>query len=137
MVSTQFKINFQKLPPRTISYRVFTNFIKSDSESDLFLALLSNPFVSHNYGQFVSTFKKILDKHDPIKRRKIRGNQKPFMNKPLHDDRRSCEDQNYSILSRKQSYPQIGRNTVSKGITVLNYAIKPEGHTLPTCSLVI
>ena len=83
MVLTQFKITFQKLPPRTISYRVFTNFVKSDFERDLFLALLSNPFVSHNYGQFLSTFEKILDKHAPIKRRKIRGNQKPFMNKPL------------------------------------------------------
>ena len=37
----------------------------------------------HNYGQFLPTFEKILDKHAPIKRRKIRGNQKPFMNKPL------------------------------------------------------
>ena len=83
MVLTQFKITFQKLPPRTISYRVFTNFVRSDFERDLFLALLSNPFVSHNYGKFLSTFEKILDKHAPIKRRKIRGNQKPFMNKPL------------------------------------------------------
>ena len=83
MVLTQFKITFQKLPPRTISYRVFTNFVKSDFESDLFLALLSNPFVSHNHGQFLSMFEKILDKHAPIKRRKIRGNQTPFMNKPL------------------------------------------------------
>ena len=49
----------------------------------IFLALLSNPFVSRNNRQFLSTFEKILDKHAPIKRRKIRGNQKPFMNKPL------------------------------------------------------
>ena len=83
---TEFKITFQKLPPRTISYRVFNNFAESDFESDLFLALLSKPFVSHSYGQFLLTFEKILDKHappPPIKRRKIGGNQKPFMNTPL------------------------------------------------------
>ena len=70
MVLTQVKITFQKLPPRTISYRVFTNFVKRDFERNLFLTLLSNPFVSHNYGQFLSTFEKILDKHAPIKRKK-------------------------------------------------------------------
>ena len=69
IILTQFKITFHKLRPRTISYRVFTNFVKRDFENDLFLTLLSNPFVSRNYGRFLSTFEKILDKHAPIKRR--------------------------------------------------------------------
>ena len=69
---TQFKITFQKLPPLTISYRVFNNFAESDFESDLFLALLSKPFVSHSYGQFLLTFEKILDKQCPHKDKKDR-----------------------------------------------------------------
>ena len=129
MVLTQFKITFQNYFPG----QFHTNFVKSDFESDLFLALFSNSFVSYNYGQFLSKFEKILDKHAP---RKIRGNQKLFMNKPLRQ----------AIMSRSKLLSTFQKTKLSadweKYRMQRNYCLKLRNearntYTLTTCSLAI
>ena len=42
------------------------------------LSRFSDPFTGYS-----TLFKCIVDRHCPIKRRKIRGNDQPFMNKEL------------------------------------------------------
>ena len=83
MIFTQLKLTFQKLPPKTIFFRDYKNFDKENFDKDLILSLMSNTNVSINYAQFSQFFEKVLDKHAPLKKRKVRGNQMPFMTKTL------------------------------------------------------
>ena len=83
MIFTQMKLTFEKLPPRTISFRDFKNFVKINFDDDLHKALTCNPQTRDDYGQFLQVFNNVLDKHAPLKKRLDRGNQKPFMNKTL------------------------------------------------------
>ena len=46
-------------------------------------ALCKNPQVNFSYDQFAKTFQNILDRHALLKKKGIRGNQKPFMNRQL------------------------------------------------------
>ena len=54
IVLTQFKITFQNCPQDNF----ITNFVKSDFESDLFLALLSNPLSVTTMGNFYQRLKR-------------------------------------------------------------------------------
>ena len=83
MIFTQTKLTFEKLPPRTISFRDFKNFVKINFDDDLHKALTCNPQTRDDYGQFLQVFNNVSDKHAPLKKRLDRGNQKPFMNKTL------------------------------------------------------
>ena len=83
MILTQLKLTFEKFPPKIITSRDYKHFNKDKFERDLVLALVSNPASTYSYNQFLVTFESVLDKHVPVKRRKVRGNQMLFMNKPL------------------------------------------------------
>ena len=83
MIFTQLKLTFQKLPPNTIFIRDYKNFDRENFDKDLILSLMCNINVSSNYAQFSEIFEKVLDKHAPLKKRKVRGNQMPFMTKTL------------------------------------------------------
>ena len=77
------KLTFEKLPPRTISYRDSKNFVKIKFDDDLHKALTCNLQTRHDYRQFLQVFDNVLDKHVPLKKRLTWGNQKPFMDKTL------------------------------------------------------
>ena len=83
MVFTQLKLTSQKLPPKTIFYRNYKHFVKENFENDPIVGLLNNPHVSYSYTQFSLTFESVLSIHAPIKQRKVRGTQMPFMTKAL------------------------------------------------------
>ena len=83
MILTQLKLTFEKLPPKTITFRDYKHFNKDKFERDLVFTLASNPASTYSYDQFLLTFEIVLDKHAPVKRTKVRGNLMPFMNKPL------------------------------------------------------
>ena len=83
MIFTQMKLTFEKLPPRTISFRDFKNSVKIKFDDDLQKSLTCNPQTRYDYGQFLQVFDNVLDKHAPLKKRLARGNQKPFMNETL------------------------------------------------------
>ena len=40
----------------------------------------------HQYDVFTNTFSMVLDKHAPIKKKIIRGNEAPFMTKERNDE---------------------------------------------------
>ena len=104
MILTQLKLTFEKLPSKTITFRDYKHFNKDKFERDLVLALASNPASTYSYDQFLLMFESVLDKHAPVKRRKVRGNQMPFMNKPLRQAiMRRSKLRNLCHKSRKSS----------------------------------
>ena len=83
MIYTQLKLMYQKLPLKTIEFRDYRHFKQDEFEQDLMQALCNNPQVNFSYDQFAKTFQNTLDRHAPLKKKVIRGNQKPFMNRQL------------------------------------------------------
>ena len=97
-----------KLPPKTITttitFRHYKHFNKDKFERDIVLTLASNLASTYSCDQFLLTFESVLDKHAPVMRRKVRGNQMPFMNIPLrHAIMRRSELRNLCHKSRKSS----------------------------------
>ena len=83
LIMTFFRCHFQKFPAKNISYRSYKHF-----DEELFLAdlkalqfndLKENP--SEAYDLLTNKFARLVEKHAPLKSKKIRGNQAPFMNK--------------------------------------------------------
>ena len=103
------KLTFEKLPPKTITFRDYKRFNKDNFERDLVLALASNPVATYNYDQFLLTFESVSDKHALVKKRKVRGNQMPFMNN--HFDRQLCRHPNCATFIINQENLLIGAPT--------------------------
>ena len=82
MTLTQMKLTNNKLPPKTITCRDFKSFNKGAFEEELKFALQAAN-TQPAYANFLSIFSRTLDNHAPVKKRKVRGNQVPFMNKAL------------------------------------------------------
>ena len=86
MTVSVLKMNFQKLPPRNISYRDFSNyhnakFINSLTEV-LFEVENTESFVK-DPECFYKVCTEVLNQHALRKKKYVRGNNKPFMNKAL------------------------------------------------------
>ena len=77
---TEFKMGFQKLKPKIITYRDYKNFDNVKFRFDIVTAT-SN---IDNFGMYKSTIFNIFNHHVPIKRKYIRANEAPFMLKELH-----------------------------------------------------
>ena len=80
------KMHFRKLPPRIISYRDFSNyhnanFINSLTEV-LFEVQNTESFVK-DPDCFYKVCIEVLNQHAPRKKKYVRGNNKPFLNKAL------------------------------------------------------
>ena len=129
MIFTQLMLTFQKLPPKTIFFRDYKNFDQENFDKDLILSLMCNINVSSNYAQFSELFGKVLDKHAPLKKRKVRGNQMPFMTKTLrqavmrrsklfHTFTRSKKQSDWENFRKQRNHCVKLRNKVRK--TFLN-----------------
>ena len=86
MTLAVLKTHYRKLPPRIINYRDFSNF-----DNAAFMYCLTEALSQQNDLEVLSTdsdrFYKIcsdvLQDHAPRKKKYVRGNNKPFMNKTL------------------------------------------------------
>ena len=78
---TILKTEFIKGEPTVVTYRDFKKFNADQFKCDLTLNLhqLSEP----SYAQFSNTVSSVLDTHAPLKKKKIRANNAPFMNKEI------------------------------------------------------
>ena len=87
MVLTTTRVKDKRLKPAKIQYRSYRSF----SEKDFLRDLQNMPFhtcMDMNdketaYVSFKNMFKKVVDKHAPMKSKLIRGTHAPFMNKEL------------------------------------------------------
>ena len=80
MIKTVLKTTYKKPEPKVIHYRDYKNFDKEAFKTDL-RSLRHSPRDSYN--SFESSYLKILEKHAPIRRKTLRGNQVPYMTKQL------------------------------------------------------
>ena len=82
MIITMMKGKFKKKDPKIINFRCYKNFDDNLFRDELINAL-RNTHDDMDYDYFKSTFVAILNKHAPRKKKFVRGNNAPFMNKTL------------------------------------------------------
>ena len=86
LILSFFRSYFTRIPPKTIEYRKYKTFDKSKFLRDLDQELLKGAIYQNNeemYSIFTRIFQNVLNKHAPIKQKKVRGNHAPFMTKDL------------------------------------------------------
>ena len=85
MVVTVMKTNFRKLEPKIINYRNYRYFsndrFKEKVTSELSKVVLEN--IDKGFNKFLDVCKDILNMYAPLKKKYIRGNNSPFMNRIL------------------------------------------------------
>ena len=77
------KLKFEKLKPSIIKYRDYSHYNGNNFRGDLVTELNRQTFSSEMLESFLSICKNVVDKHAPLKKKYVRGNQAPFMNKEL------------------------------------------------------
>ena len=85
MVVTIMKTSFRKLKPKIINYRKYKNF-SNDIFRDSLLEELSQVRINNDddgFNNFLRICRNTLDRFAPRKKKYIRGNNAPFMNKTL------------------------------------------------------
>ena len=85
LISTFLRSHFSRLKPKTIYYRNYKKFneqkfLEDVKNTNLYFNL-DDP--SENYELITDLFSKIVNKHVPLKKKFLRGNQAPFINKEL------------------------------------------------------
>ena len=85
LIYTMLRSTFSKAPPKEICYRDYKNFSEEKFLDDLVENFQDdrNSIALNDYNYFEEEFTNILNKHAPLKRKIIRGNKKPHMNKTL------------------------------------------------------
>ena len=85
IITTFFKCKSQRLKPKSICYRKYKNFNKFaflNNVAKLQLELGSKD-PHEGYDTITNDFLKVVNKHAPLKKKKIRRNDALFMNKEL------------------------------------------------------
>ena len=82
------KTTFQKEELKILIYRYFKKITYTDFQSELISELNSRN--SYEYCTFEKNFVEVLDKHAPKKRKILRRNHKPHVNKTLHSAIMKC-----------------------------------------------
>ena len=83
LVVTVMKTIFKKSNPKIITYRSYKSFSNDRFKEALQQIECNENNCDSRFGNFISSYNRILDEHAPQKKRYLRGNQSPFMNKPL------------------------------------------------------
>ena len=83
MTLSVLKTFFRKKDPKIVNYRSYKKFNENLFRDELKNTLLNIDNANMNYDEFKDIFMKILNKYAPRKKKCIRGNNAPFMNKTL------------------------------------------------------
>ena len=84
MIYGFFKVKFSKIPPVQISYRNYKSFSFETFNSQLSTTLCAENFI--DYDIFQNIFVNLLDIFAPLKKKTIRGNNKPHVNSILRKE---------------------------------------------------
>ena len=85
MIVTVMKTSYQKIEPRVVNYRNYKSFSNKGFRESL-LENLKGKLLENSdksFTNFINTCNTMLDKQLPKKKKYVRGNQSPFMNKTL------------------------------------------------------
>ena len=86
MTVTVLKMHFRKLPPKVITYRNFSNYDNANfinSLNDIHNKHENQEHLFNDPDCFYKLCAEVLNRHAPQKKKHVRGNNKPFMNKNL------------------------------------------------------
>ena len=86
LILTFFKAYFKKLPPKNIEYRNYKKLNGNNFPYELDQELSKGSIYNekhHLCHVFTNIFRMVLDKHAPIKKKIVRGNEAPFMTKEI------------------------------------------------------
>ena len=86
MTLSVLKMHFRKLPPKVITYRNFSNYDNANFINSLNDVLNEHEIQEHLLNDpdcFYKVCAEVLNRHAPQKKKYVRGNNKPFMNKTL------------------------------------------------------
>ena len=83
MITTFFKLNFSRPRPKVITYRNHKKFDEEKILNDLkeTNVRIDEKDLNQNYQSLTKTLLAFVDKHTPLKKGIVRGNQAPFMTK--------------------------------------------------------
>ena len=83
IIVTFLRASFKRIPSKNIVYGDYKHFNKNNFLHELDLEMNKGKFYNSAspYNDFSNLFKEITDKHVPIKQKKVRGNNAPFMAK--------------------------------------------------------
>ena len=107
MVITVLKVYVKKNAPVTINYRSYKNFDISQFRNDLKKNLENFDKNNMTYEDFDEIFMRLLNWYAPMKKKVIRGNHQPFMNRTL-----SKEIMHRSMLKNKFNKNPIEENKI-------------------------
>ena len=83
MIITVLNGKLNKKEPALLNYRSYKNFDENLYREKLATALLSLDFNNMGYDEFKKVFIRVLNLNAPMKKKYIRGNNVPFMNRTL------------------------------------------------------
>ena len=86
MTVSVLKMHIGQLPPRIISYWDFSNYHNANfinSLTEVLFEVENTEFFGKDPDCFYKVCTEVLNQHAPRKKKYLRGNNKPFMNKAL------------------------------------------------------
>ena len=86
LIVSFFRSYFSRTPPKTVQYRKYEIIKESSFLYELGQELLKGDMYKNNrdmFSTFTEAFRRVLDKHEPLKTKRVRGNQSPLMTKEL------------------------------------------------------
>ena len=109
MTVTVLKTYFKKQEPLIINYRDYKKFDATSFRNELLDSLENFEKENMNYDDFKALFMIIFDKHVPMKKKTVRANNGPFMNKVLaqnfmHRSKLKNKSNNNPTAENKASY---------------------------------
>ena len=83
MIITVLNGKLKKKDPLLLNYRSYKDFDENSFWGELANALLALDYETLGYDDFKKVFIEVLNQHAPMKKKLIRGNNVPFMNRTL------------------------------------------------------
>ena len=110
MITTFFKLHFSRLKPKVTTYRNYKmfheeKFLKDLKETNI---IIDEKDPNQNYQSLTKTFLTFVNKHAPLKKRIVRGNQAPFMTNEFQK----------AIYTRSRLKNKMNKSPTVKDITV-------------------
>ena len=105
LVYSIVKTSFQKEEPKILIYHYFKKFTYTDFQSEL----INKPSScnSYEYCTFEKSFVEVFDTHAPKKRKVLRGNHKPHVNKTQYSAIMKCSQLKIKAMKSKSKNDMI------------------------------
>ena len=109
MITTFYRLHFSRHRPKVITYRNYKKFHEEKFLNDLQETniIMNEKDPNQNYQSLTKNFLTIVNKHAPLKKKIVRGNQAPFMTKEFQK----------AIYTRSRLKNKMNKNPTEKNIT--------------------